>query len=236
MTSSASAIRLQIAFQPPLPSSASQSQKWSFWKTLTLETTWASNISIYHNVSLESRYISTRNDVTGYLRSAVNRINMFILGHVHVAIFDKGLVDFKQVHNFGKSDFFASLSIVVTPNMTSLPTSDLQQIESEVDAIVFSKYVCVTMRWEENVLDVLKNTFRPFLFLQNKNRFSEISYIDLINNKCNIMNFKKMWNWVLKLMLVLLLHISFHSVTWLMIPRGWVSHIKILATFIFPTF
>ena len=50
------------------------------------ETTRASTFKINHNVSLDSLYISTRNDVTIYFRSAVHSINVFILGYVRVAI------------------------------------------------------------------------------------------------------------------------------------------------------
>ena len=44
------------------------------------------NFKIYQRVALERLYISIRNDVTSYFRSAADRINMFTLGHVWVAI------------------------------------------------------------------------------------------------------------------------------------------------------
>ena len=50
------------------------------------ETTWASNFKCYHNVALNSLYISTGNYVIIYFRSAVNRINVPIWGDTRVAI------------------------------------------------------------------------------------------------------------------------------------------------------
>ena len=43
-------------------------------------------VLFYHHVALDSLYISTGNDVFAYLRQAANRINVFILGQVPVAI------------------------------------------------------------------------------------------------------------------------------------------------------
>ena len=50
------------------------------------ETTKASNFKIYHNVAHESLYISTGNDITIFFRSAANRTDVSILGHVQVVI------------------------------------------------------------------------------------------------------------------------------------------------------
>ena len=58
--------------------------KQSFWKIS--ETARASSFNIYNNVPLNSLYISTRNDVIIYFQSAASRKNVFILGHVWVAI------------------------------------------------------------------------------------------------------------------------------------------------------
>ena len=50
------------------------------------ETANASIFKIWYDIALDSTYISTGNDVTSYFRSAENGINVFILGHVRVAI------------------------------------------------------------------------------------------------------------------------------------------------------
>ena len=50
------------------------------------ETIRASNFKNLTHHSLASLYIFTGKDVTIYFRSAANRINMFILGHVRMAI------------------------------------------------------------------------------------------------------------------------------------------------------
>ena len=50
------------------------------------ETAEASNFKISHSITLDGLYIFTENNVTRYFRSAANRINVFILGHVRVAI------------------------------------------------------------------------------------------------------------------------------------------------------
>ena len=50
------------------------------------ETTKASNFKIKHNIALYSPYSFTGNEVTSCFRSAANRINVFTLGHVRVAI------------------------------------------------------------------------------------------------------------------------------------------------------
>ena len=50
------------------------------------ENTMASNFKIYRNVALDSLYISTGNDVIIYFQSAPNRINVFILGQIRVAV------------------------------------------------------------------------------------------------------------------------------------------------------
>ena len=55
-----------------------------FW--YILKTAGASNLRIYYNIALDSLYISTGDDVIIYFRSAANRINGFIFGHVQVAI------------------------------------------------------------------------------------------------------------------------------------------------------
>ena len=49
------------------------------------ETTEASSFKIERGIALDNIYISTGNDVARHLRSATNRINVFILGHVLVA-------------------------------------------------------------------------------------------------------------------------------------------------------
>ena len=59
-------------------------KKQSFWKIS--ETAGASNFKIYLNIALNSLYISTRNDVIISFRWVENRINVFILGYVRVAI------------------------------------------------------------------------------------------------------------------------------------------------------
>jgi hypothetical protein len=50
------------------------------------ETFRASNFKNYHNVALDSFYISTGNDVTSYFRSAANQTNVQMLGDILVAI------------------------------------------------------------------------------------------------------------------------------------------------------
>ena len=50
------------------------------------ETNRASNFTIYHDLALDSLYISTGNDVINYFRSAANRTNVFILAYVRFAI------------------------------------------------------------------------------------------------------------------------------------------------------
>ena len=42
----------------------------------------AGNFKIYYNIALDSLYISTIDDFIIYSRSAANRINVFIFGHV----------------------------------------------------------------------------------------------------------------------------------------------------------
>ena len=58
--------------------------KCSFWKISQI--TKASTFKIYHNVALDSLYISTENYVTSDFQSAANPMDVFILGHVRVAI------------------------------------------------------------------------------------------------------------------------------------------------------
>ena len=68
--------------------------KWTYrrhalhkWLILIFsETANASSFEIQHVVALDSLYISTGNDVTSCFQSAENRINVFILGQVWVAI------------------------------------------------------------------------------------------------------------------------------------------------------
>jgi len=50
------------------------------------ETIRASDFKIYHNVALDSLYISTGNDVTSYFRSAANQTNVQMFGDILVAI------------------------------------------------------------------------------------------------------------------------------------------------------
>ena len=68
-----------------------------------LQTTWANKLKIYWPVAPAKLHILTRNDVTSHFRSATNRINMLILGHVQVEIsrlwlnwFRKGLQFWKR--------------------------------------------------------------------------------------------------------------------------------------------
>ena len=67
MTSSTTSGRLQLAFTPSQRSPTSPS-----------ETAGASNFKIYHNVALDSLYISTKMTIN-YFRSATNRINAFAI-------------------------------------------------------------------------------------------------------------------------------------------------------------
>ena len=66
------------------------------------ETAIANNYKIYHHIALGSLYISTGNDITVYFRAAVNRINVFILGHIGVAISRYWFNRFRKVYDFGK--------------------------------------------------------------------------------------------------------------------------------------
>ena len=67
--------------------SATTVSKWIFKIFLNIsETTRASIFKIYHNVALDSPNILTGNDVIIYFQPAANSINVFILGHVWVAI------------------------------------------------------------------------------------------------------------------------------------------------------
>ena len=50
------------------------------------ETIRASDFKISHSVGLDSLYIWTGNDVTSYFRSAANRIDVLILGHVWIVV------------------------------------------------------------------------------------------------------------------------------------------------------
>ena len=50
------------------------------------ETTRASNFKMYHNEALDNLYILAGNDVIIYFQSAANRMNVFMLGRVGVAI------------------------------------------------------------------------------------------------------------------------------------------------------
>ena len=50
------------------------------------ESTRASDFKFCRNVAADSLYISTGNDVMSYFQSAVNRTNVYILGHVLVTI------------------------------------------------------------------------------------------------------------------------------------------------------
>ena len=50
------------------------------------QTTKASNSQIYNKVVSEVPYIDTGNNVSSYFRSAANRVNVSILGHVRAAI------------------------------------------------------------------------------------------------------------------------------------------------------
>ena len=55
-----------------------------FWNSS--ETAEASDFKIYHEVALDTVYISTGNDIMNYFRSEENRTNVQILGPVRVAI------------------------------------------------------------------------------------------------------------------------------------------------------
>ena len=46
----------------------------------------ASDFKINHKAALDSLYISAGNDVINYFRPEANRTNVYILGHVRVAI------------------------------------------------------------------------------------------------------------------------------------------------------
>ena len=70
------------------------------------ETARHSNFKIYHNVSQDSLYISTGNHVIICFRSAANRTNVSILGHVRLLIY--GSIEFKKVYGFRKGDSRAS--------------------------------------------------------------------------------------------------------------------------------
>ena len=76
------------------------------------ETTSASNLQIYYNISLKRLYISTGNDVIVYFQSATKPIRVFVLGRVRVAISDNGSIDFEKVDSFGNSDLSGLFSIV----------------------------------------------------------------------------------------------------------------------------
>ena len=60
------------------------------------ETTSASSSKMQHDIALSSLYISTGNNVTIFFRSAENRINMLIFGHVRDAISRWGFNRFRK--------------------------------------------------------------------------------------------------------------------------------------------
>ena len=76
------------------------------------ETTRASNFKMYRNVSLDSLYISTGNDVTIYFRQAANHTNVSVLGHVRVAILDNDSTDFEKVYCFENNGSSASFDVL----------------------------------------------------------------------------------------------------------------------------
>ena len=82
MTSSATSGRLQIAFMSLLPSSTSPSQNDPLGKSRKALTLAPSK----YNATLDSLYISTKNDVITYFQSAANQIQVFIFGHAGVTI------------------------------------------------------------------------------------------------------------------------------------------------------
>ena len=67
----------------------------------------------FKTAARDSLYIFTGNSVTTYFRSAANRMNVFILGHVWVAISrDNGSTDSQKVYCFGNCDLSASFPLV----------------------------------------------------------------------------------------------------------------------------
>ena len=58
--------------------------------------------------NLDSLNISIGHDVISCFRSAANRINVFILGHVWITIFDNSSINFKEINSFGRGDSSAS--------------------------------------------------------------------------------------------------------------------------------
>ena len=76
------------------------------------ETTRAINFSNHPNVAHDSLYISTANYVKIYFRSAANRTNVSILGHVRVGLRFLDLITVqslsKKVYSFGKCESWAS--------------------------------------------------------------------------------------------------------------------------------
>ena len=118
MASSAASGRLQTVFMP-LPTSPSKNDLYEISrKLLELETS-----KIYHDVALESLYIPTGNDAIIYFRSSANCINVFILGHVRVAIsfLDNGLIDFEKVYSFERVIQVVHFLFFVTRQIFLLP-------------------------------------------------------------------------------------------------------------------
>ena len=67
----------------------------------TAAVTISCNFKIYHDVAIDSLHIWAGNDITISFRSAANRINVFIWGHVRVRsrFPDNGSIDFKNVYS-----------------------------------------------------------------------------------------------------------------------------------------